>query len=512
MLVSHRIRRTVGVPVFFLLLLVTLAAPVSSEASVRASRRRHRVPARAKQTPEKPLPLPQALQRAAARPPGFPKGLSIRVAEVESGAVMFERNPGQPETLASLTKLFSTAAALHFLGPDYKFKTTFWRRGEIRDGLLNGSLLVVGGGDPNISGRFYNDDVNAVLDTWTEGLKKAGILRVAGDIFLNASFFDSVSRNPEWPEGQEARWYQAPISALSYNDNVVLVSVHPGPRPGRPAAVSIDPPTGLLRALSSARTVGGRRRVHLAVGRSVGSNAVTISGTVPSRTAWWSTPIAVDDAPSFFGAALRNRLQNAGIQVAGELVERAVKPDASCVLVASTESDLLPTLTVANKRSQGFYAEQVFKTLAAEKTGVGSWANALSVEKQFLSAIGLDSSRFDLHDGSGLSPSNRAAAGDLVDFLRAMHRHPLGGQWKTTLAAGGDPEGTLRHRLKDPALRGRILAKTGSIKGVSTLAGYVTAESGKTYAFAILLNGRGIWDSRGHAYQDRILRTLVKSG
>ena len=89
---------------------------------------------------------------------------------------------------------------------------------------------------------------------------KAGILRVSGDLILNASFFDSVSRHPEWPEGQEARWYQAPMSALSYNDNVVMVSIRPGP-PGKPGEVSIEPQTDPVRPVSSARTVtSGRAR------------------------------------------------------------------------------------------------------------------------------------------------------------------------------------------------------------------------------------------------------------
>ena len=215
---------------------------------------------------------------------------------------------------------------------------------------------------------------------------------------------------------------------------------------------------------------------------------------------------------TFFGAALKPRLQNAGIEVTGSVVAEERKPDASWLLVAQTESDLLPTLAVVNKHSQGFYAEQIFKTVAAEKMGKGTWPNALSLEKQFLASLDLDPERFDLHDGSGLSPSNRVAAGDIVRFLRAMDASPDGSVWKTTMATGGEPEGTLRHRFSDPISRGRVIAKTGSIQGVSTLAGYVTADSGKTYAFAILLNGGRVYDTNGHAYQDRLIRTLIKNG
>src|SRR6185436_4169840 len=159
------------------------------------------------------------------------------------------------------------------------------------------------------------------------------------------------------------------------------------------------------------------------------------------RGSWWSTPVAVDDAAGFFGSALKNRLKAAGIEVKGAIVEKAVKPDAEWSLVAQTESDLLPTLAVINKRSQGFYAEQTFKTLAAEKAGKGTWANAVALEKDFLASLGLDPTRYNIRDGSGLSPQNRVSAADIVKFLRAMSTQPNGPAWKATLATPADAEG-----------------------------------------------------------------------
>jgi D-alanyl-D-alanine carboxypeptidase/D-alanyl-D-alanine-endopeptidase (penicillin-binding protein 4) len=453
-----------------------------------------------------------AIEPAAGRIPGAPDGVSIQIVDQETGDVVFERNPDRPQSIASITKLISTATALHYLGPDYKFRTTFWRRGEVRDGTLTGSLLVVGGGDPNISGRFYDDDINAVFDRWAEGLRQAGISRVNGDLLLNSSFFDAVGRHPEWPAGQESRWYQAPISALSYNDNVVLVSIRPGSRPGRPVGVSIEPAVDILRPVTLARTVGRRGRVRVAVSRAPGSNAVTVSGTVPARPAWWSTPITIDHPPTFFGKALRNRLKTAGIVISGGVAEKPIQPDSEWVPVATTESDLMPTLEVCNKRSQGFYAEQIFKTISAEKMGQGSWFRSIALAKEFLAGLGLDPSRFQLRDGSGLSPGNRVAAADLIRFLRAMDRHPDGELWRSTLALSGEKEGTLRRRLRDPQALGQVLAKTGSLDHVSTLAGYVRAGSGRTYVFAILLNGRGVSDWGGQAFQDRLLRALIASG
>jgi serine-type D-Ala-D-Ala carboxypeptidase/endopeptidase (penicillin-binding protein 4) len=504
LLIPHRLRACL----LFLPAFLLAVSPVEAASK----KRRARSPARKETPAPPPKSLADALNLAAQRPPSGAKNLSIQIADLDSGEPVFERNPDNPETIASVTKLFSTATALHYLGSDYKFKTTFWRTGEIKDGVLDGSLLVVGGGDPNISGRFYNDDFNAVFDKWASGLSALGVTRVTGQLLLNNAFFDAVTRHPDWQAGQEQKWYQAPVSALAYNDNVVLVAIRPGPKPGRPAAISFEPPTGSLRALSNAKTVGQRGRIAVGVHRVAGSNAVSVSGTVPLRGVWWSTPIAVDDPVAFFGGALRNRLRAAGIEIGGGVAQKDVKPDGMWTLIAQTESALVPTLAVINKRSQGFYAEQTFKTVAAEKAGKGTWENALSLQKQFLASLNLDPARFDLHDGSGLSPQNRVAAGDVVRFLRAMAASSDGAVWKTTMATGGEPEGTLRHRLNDSLTQGRVVAKTGSIHGVSTLAGYATAVSGKNYAFAILLNGGRVYDANGHAYQDRLVRALIKNG
>jgi D-alanyl-D-alanine carboxypeptidase/D-alanyl-D-alanine-endopeptidase (penicillin-binding protein 4) len=440
---------------------------------------------------EAPGGLRAALERAALRAPASPAGVSIAITEESGeGPILFGVNAGEPLTIASVSKTFSTAAALAGLGKDYRFKTVLYRSGTVANGLLSGSLLVVGGGDPNLSGRFYDNDIHAVFDRWADGLRAAGVTRVSGNLLLNASFFDDEYRNPGWPSGQEARWYEAPVSGLSFNDNCISVSVHPGTKPGAPASVRFQPPTRFLQAVSSARTVSGRREARVAVARRAGSNVVTVAGTVPFSFGGWSTGIALD----------------------GDALLSAVRPDATWATVATTTSDLLPSISVANKRSQSFYAEQIFKTLAAEKGKSGSWPEAVRLEKEFLGSLGLDPSRYDLHDGSGLNPGNRVAALDIVRFLKAVAASPLADDWVPTLAISGDGAGTLRHRFRDHAVRGRVYAKTGSLDHVNALAGYATAASGRNYVFAIVLNGRRVNDGTGHAYEDRILRALLVNG
>src|SRR5262249_45574458 len=137
--------------------------------------------------------------------------------------------------------------------------------------------------------------------------------------------------------------------------------------PGAPAIVSIDPDTDVVQAVPRARNVGKTGKLRVAVARPGGGDQVIVDRTLPARHFRYPVPLAIDDPPKFFGAALRSRLRAGGIELVGNVIEKDVQPDNAWALVASTESDLMPTMAVSNKHSQSFYAEQIFKTLAYEK-------------------------------------------------------------------------------------------------------------------------------------------------
>jgi D-alanyl-D-alanine carboxypeptidase/D-alanyl-D-alanine-endopeptidase (penicillin-binding protein 4) len=182
------------------------------------------------------------------------------------------------------------------------------------------------------------------------------------------------------------------------------------------------------------------------------------------------------------------------------------------VLLHTHETPLLSALAVCNKRSQSFFAEQILKTLGAESRGRGTWETGHAEVGAFLTSLGLDPTRYDLADGSGRAHTNRASAQAYGDFLQALAtRWSHFDEFKPTLAISGEPDGTLRHRLQTEATRGKVYAKTGNVSGVVTLCGYVTAQSGQTYVFSILLNG-GCSERRGHAWQDRFLQELAVRG
>ena len=452
------------------------------------------------------------------RPPILPRSeFSVAVARVGESQPIISVNGDASLILASTTKVFTTASALDRLGLDYKFKTRVYRESAVgEDGVLPGHLVIVGGGDPAISGRLFDDDPLAVFRPWAASLAKQGIRQLKEGLLLDVSFFDDVRVHPDWPAEQEQHWWQAPTSALSYNDNVVLVRATGGLRPGAPALLGFYPAGPPLLSLIGRVMTATGRGARVGVRRTSGSHTVVAEGLV-GRNRTWTGDVTVPDPPLYMAAALSQVLREAGIQIGSPPTVqteplKVAAPFSGRVLLHTHETPILPVLAVCNKRSQSFYAEQILKTLGGEKRGRGTWANGELEVAEFIKSLGLNPARYQLVDGSGRSRNDRSSANAYLDYLQA-----LATKWdkfeafESTLAVSGSNDGSLRHRLLGEATRGKVFAKTGNIAGVVTLCGYVTAQSGQKYAFSILING-GCPESRGHSWQDRFVTELARFG
>ena len=300
--------------------------------------------------------------------------------------------------------------------------------------MLHGDLAVVGSGDPTFSGRWSGDPYSA-FHPWADALVARGIRRVDGDLLLVDGRFEGPGVHPDWPEDQRARWYQAPVSALNFSDNCMLLAIRPSVR-GRPR-VDLVPPLGHLLQVTN-RTLGStsRRRHRVRIVREGDSSAVEVDGMVYRGAQPVEAWVTVPDPPRYFGAALRDALGEDGVTIDGDLRPLERLPATGWwQQVAVHRSDLLTTLEVTNRRSQNLYAETLLKTVGAERCGEGSWAGGLRAVAAFLERLGIPPERYSMVDGSGLSRRDRFAPADLVRLLREMYDHRWGREL-VRLAAG----------------------------------------------------------------------------
>jgi len=429
----------------------------------------------------------------------------VYVASVARRKAVAAINADEPLVIASNKKLLTTAAALDLLGPGYELVTRVCIDGPLENGVLKGNIVIVGGGDPNISARFYEGEALAVPKGWARTIHKAGIERIQGDVVADDRIFDRQLLHPDWPDNQLDRWYCAPVCGLAYNDGCVDVTVSPGPAAGSPASVSLDPATSYVKLENGCKTTSARNRHVVSFGRRPGSRTIRAWGECWVKAEGLTGSVAIDDPALMLATVLREQLDAAGVQMAGGAVLAARDGKAARLTeICRTTSDLATSVVIANKRSQNLYAEQMHKLLGALVERDGSFEGGNRALGRFLAGLGIRPGSYTSADGSGMSRNNRFSAQQVGSVLLYMADHPSTAAFVDSLSIGG-VDGTLSRRLE--GVRGRIRAKTGHLAGASALSGYVTSEEGEPQlAFSILMNS----PRSTNAAQDDICQLLVR--
>ncbi len=483
-----------------------------------------------------PLRLGLALLAAAAIPPaavadldddvqmemqradlgGATVGVSIR--DAAAGTSLLSINADRMLIPASNGKLLTTGAALHVLGPDFRFATRLLRDGD--------RLVVAGDGDPGFgdpellalrpSGDGDGLDVESFLDLWVRPVVASGAERIS-EVVVDDRVFDRQLLYPSWPADQLNRPYCAEVAGLSFHGNVLHLFPRPadGPRPNLDLVV---PQAPWVEVVNLATTRAGESDSNdVWIARPRDANVFSVYGNVKFA---YRTPAAVTvhDMPLFFGRLLAERLTRAGIDVGPVSIASAGSPPAAGEAAAPPVTTPIATALVrCNRDSQNLYAECLLKRIAHEVTGEpGSWASGAAIIRHvFLDRVG-DSNlaaTLVIADGSGLSRENRTSAAALTAWLDTLDDDPrLGAVFMQSLARAGR-SGTLDGRFADIDLHGTtVQAKSGYIQHVSCLSGYVTAPGGERRIFSILVNGLTEPGAVGRAkkMQERIVAAVAR--
>jgi D-alanyl-D-alanine carboxypeptidase/D-alanyl-D-alanine-endopeptidase (penicillin-binding protein 4) len=417
------------------------------------------------------------------------------VVSITRGDTLFAHGADSKMVPASTMKLFTAAVALEKLGAEHTFSTDVLRDGTVGpDGTLKGNLILRGDGDPSLSPRFVRGGPAASMALLAQLVAGAGIKRVTGNLIADASGFEG-RRIPEgWLSRYAGAGYAAPFSALTLNENIVIVGVTPG-RAGTTAAVFLEPATTGLTVMNTVRTVsGGSTRISA---RRIGDDRVVVSGTIGVRAGTARYPLVVGDPVTFTGGALMAALESEGVTVDGD-VRVGRTPEQAAVVTSLPSPPLARLVSVMNRESINIFAELLYRNAARglERKVVGSAESAGAMLKTFMTKdVGADTDAVVATDGSGLSVLDRVTPRALVQLLDHAHRAPWGSAFHASLPVAGESE-LLRNRMRATPAQGNLHAKTGTTNDVIGLSGYVTAENGEILVFAFLYNGQDRWHAR----------------
>lgn len=431
--------------------------------------------------------------------PGFNKAMtSIAVIDTSNGKTIVNYSPDLKLNPASCSKIFTSASALTLLGANHRFRTHFYADHSPLKGTI-GTLYVVGEGDPTL--------VNEELAQIASHLVKKGIRRITGGIVIDNSYFDSY----EYPHKYtgKGRAYTAKTSATAVNFNSLTIKVGPGAKIGAPGIVMLDPPSDAWRIVNKTVT-GGKFRVAINFGQDKGEEILIVTGRIPPKFEPQDFFRSVKDPVRHSGAIITYWLKQADINVSGPIREGVV-PSTAVGIMSWESRPLADVMAMMNKVSNNFIAEQTLKHLGATLFGEpGSTNKGLSAIERYLTSIGIPKDSYSIENGSGLSAITRVSAHQIVQVLEATYKNSkIRDAFMSSLSVLGVDGTTKKWRFAGD-LEGRILVKTGTLDGVSTLAGYAPLPGGRIAAFAILANAvpHGAW--KAHEAQLGIVRAIME--
>jgi len=433
----------------------------------------------------------------------------VKVYSISDKETVYELNAAATLSVASNMKVATTAAALAKLGARHRLTVKLCRQGEIKAGVLKGDLVIVGLGDPNISGRLHNGDVDSALDSWAQALAETGVSKVEGSIIADGTAYGSEEIPPGWPQNQLERWYCAPVSSLSINDNCFDVTVAPGPSPGAAAVVSLKPTNGVVKLTNECTTTSSKSKHLISILRRAGTNEVTVRGAFWQSANPQTFNVTLHNPPLVFASALKEALKRHGIGVAGELKVASAPVDTKKLIPVAEHSTVLSTaIAVTNKRSQNLHAELLLRELGRQ-AGKGTREGGLKAVVDFFGEIGIVAKQVSPADGCGLDRNTKLSPGALTALLAHMQSRADFQVFKESLAVSGR-DGTLEKRLNSGKHAAKVHAKTGYIRGVSSLSGYAVNASGKMFAFSIVFNNAGkVSNTFMKAAQDEIVAAIL---
>ena len=438
--------------------------------------------------------VPNDLAQKLSAIPLNKNNYSIHIQAVNSSFPLVSWKSHTKRSPASVIKLLTTYSSLLALGYDYNWETKFYHTGRIKNGVLRGNLIVKASGDPTLE----NEDLDRIVSQ----IKNAGIRRIIGNIVIDRTLFKVPSKNNSGFDKNIYSPYNAMPDAMMFNErkSTLCVSFN-----GRRAKISKDIPDYSYKIINKLKLVNGSCRGKRAWPRvNIKNTTLTFSGKI-SRHCGKRTVCKVLTKPYLsFYYALRDKMKKRGVKVTGKFKLQKTPKNAKYIFSHYSES-LEEVISVLSKKSNNLYARQLMLTLGAKIYGKpGTPYNGRKAIERVLGRYNLlEKGTTHIDNGSGLSRTSKITAQSLANLLKHGAEN-YGQRWMNTLSIAGI-DGTIKRRFANSNVFGRAWMKTGTIKGVANIAGYVEGISGQQYVVVVLVN-----DKFSAKYGRKLANTIIE--
>ncbi len=385
---------------------------------------------------------------------------------------------------ASITKLLTASAVLHYIPPGSKFKTQLVSDAKQEKEVLKGDLFLLGGGDPS----FVSENMWVLVNNF----RRNGITEISGSLVVDDSLFDTVRYDSSRESVRVDRAYDAPVGAMSFNWNSMNVFIRPGQR-GALAQVTLDPESEYFILDNQVRTAKGKK-LQIDVDRrwddKKNKEIFKVTGEIGEEVLEHLVFANIQKPDYWSGHNLKAFLQQRGITVRGQI--RIGKTPKSSRVFAEVESKPIELILAdMNKFSNNYVSEMLTKNISLKGSQPGTLDGGIQLIREHLKNVVGKENGIQLVNPSGLTRENRMSAQDLWSIL---HHHILDftsmPEFFSSLPIAG-VDGTLKKRFRNSDLERRVRAKTGLLNGVASLAGYLQDDEGGLIGFAIMYNGPG---------------------
>ncbi len=434
--------------------------------------------------------------------PSVEKGLVV--VNAKTGKLLYEKNANKAFTPASGLKLFTSMAAVYYLGPSYRFNTTLSvSPNKIKNGVLYGNVYLKFTGDPSLK----ITDLERMLMT----LKSKGIKQINGNVIIDNKRFRAPFYAPGWTQDSVPWAFSAPITAVILNQNKVRIKLLPSKTIGQRVKVEPGKYVKYINLAHYINTVSYQHGLHNCslVINTNDKNKLTLGGCWPVGVPGWQA-FSIKHPTLFAERVVRHFLIKEKIKLNGGVIT-GIQPKVAKAILTRRSKKLKVFLKKVLKDSSNVYTESILKTMGYRRTRRGTFlegSNAVKAIDGYLTDIDFDKAR--IVDGSGQSRYDLITPHQMTRLLQVIYTNKKLNKYIIPALPISGVDGTLEYRMTSEDMRNKVKAKTGSMTGVSTLSGYLKTNNGKTLIFTMMMNHIAGKVKPARHLQDELCEVLVR--